>query len=249
MGIDGIGGDSETYYEPTSFDPPPSDPPSYEPPPEPAYIPPQDHVDPPPSYSSSADSSAAAWQEQTIATAEAYVAENPPDNGFNDKTAEERAQDAFWKNDPNRPPPAAEPPPQAAAPSKPEPAPKEEDDLDPKNPANKPPEAPADPNAPGPVLPPGPGPVPAWLLPPPPPPPNPLVDFSKPPSSGSSEPPVISTIKGIIDNVPLVPTRTTSSEGTPIYGVRSNPGPTAPSTEPPEKRDPPPSQTPDSKVK
>jgi type VI secretion system secreted protein VgrG len=73
--------------------------------------------------SSSADASAAAWAEGTLATAEAYAqaeadaaaaerdareqaAANgspPPNDGVDSPSAEQRAQDAFWGNDPNRP--------------------------------------------------------------------------------------------------------------------------------------------------
>jgi hypothetical protein len=60
----------------------------------------------PVSGSSSADSSAEAWAAGTIAAAESYVQENGQDtDGVDDpsKSAAERAQDSFWKYDPNRP--------------------------------------------------------------------------------------------------------------------------------------------------
>jgi hypothetical protein len=67
------------------------------------------------SGSSSADASAAAWAEGTISAAESYVQEhagetrdapsgqNGAQDGVEGPTAAERAQNAFWANDPNRP--------------------------------------------------------------------------------------------------------------------------------------------------
>jgi hypothetical protein len=67
------------------------------------------------SGSSSADASAAAWAEGTISAAESYAQEahdngpsQPGDGVDGEQTAAQRAQDEFWKNDPNRP--AAAPP-------------------------------------------------------------------------------------------------------------------------------------------
>jgi hypothetical protein len=52
------------------------------------------------------DSSAEAWAAGTIASAEAYVVENgqPTDGVEPPMTASERAQEEFWRYDPNRPP-------------------------------------------------------------------------------------------------------------------------------------------------
>src|SRR6185436_10915036 len=93
----------------------------------------------------SGDASADEWAAGTLAAAEAYALEHPRENEFGWKPAEERAQDEFWKNDPNRPAPESTAPPPPPAP--------EEDDRDPKNPLNKTPEPPSDPDAAGPDLP------------------------------------------------------------------------------------------------
>jgi hypothetical protein len=224
MEIDGNGNSVEPYSEPPPSDPPPSsDSPS-----EPSYYPPpQDTVESTSASSESRDESAEAWAAGTIAAAEQYVIDNPPPNEFGWKPAEERAQDAFWEHDPNRPTSSSAPPSQ---PTQPEP---EGSDLDPKNPMNKPEEPPSDPNAPGPDLSTGQGPVPPHLLPKPPPPTNPAFDFGPPP------PPLPPTGNAFIDlvtwglNFPVRPTHSTTQGGTNIFGVSSNPPP-----KPPEPIDP-----------
>jgi hypothetical protein len=224
MEIDGAG--SSPVYE-TSYEPTPE--PSSEPPAEPAYTPPSDGVDYSAQGTSSADSSAAAWAEGTIAAAEAYSAQNGHDYGFGDKTAEERAQDEFWKNDPNRPPdePPPAPPPEVKAD-------KEDDDIDPKNPINKPPED-AQPTDDGPVEPlPGgtPGTLPPDLTPTPPPPTPPWLGPPPPPPPPTA-PTKLGDLIDAIKDFPLRPTHSTTHAGTDLFGVSSNPPP-----KPPEPLDP-----------
>jgi hypothetical protein len=218
MEIDG------TEYSPV-YEPPPSEPdpspeaPPSDPPPS-VYGAPQDGVDWSSSGSSSTvDSSAAAWAEGTIAAAEAYSAMAPRENEFTDKTAEQRAQDAFWENDPNRPPPAAPSPPPAAPPPP-------EDDTNYKHPGLKP-EGP--PPETGPVqplpggsgttppglVPPAPAPTPPWLGPNPPPPPPPT-------------PSPITTVTDMVKNTPVRPTHTSTPEGGHVIGISTNPPPTPP---------------------
>lgn len=235
MEIDGVG--TSHIYEP---EPAPEPPPS-ETAPDPVYQPPQDSVQWPSEASGgSVDSSAAAWIEGTIAAAEAYAAMAPKENEFANKTAEERAQDAFWEHDPNRPATTA---PQAAAP----PPRDEEDDTNYKHPGLKPEEPPS---SGGPVEPlPGGGtgqPPTIDLTPKPPAPTPPHLDFPKGQAPAPTPTPV-SGAAGFVSGLPVVPTRTTAPDGTGIYGVRSNPPPTPPSNAPPERRDPPPSMVPDSR--
>ena len=216
-------------------DPPPSEPPPSDPPPtEPIYTyqPPHDVVEPSTDSQTSSDASGDDWRAGTLAAAEEYARENPRTGEFGWKPAEERAQDAFWKNDPNRPAPqpAAPPPP----PSQPE-----EDDRDPKNPMNKPQEPPTDPSAPGPDLPGG-KPIPPNLMPKPEPPPprrNGANDFSPvppPPPPRSTPLPPGAPLFDLVNSalaLPVHPTKPWAKTGDGILlpvGVRSNPPPTNP---------------------
>ena len=225
------GANSNPVYE-TSYEPPAEPPPS-DPPPEPVYQPPVDVVESSSSGSSSADASAAAWAEGTIAAAEAYAAQAPRENEFAEKTPEEKAQDAFWKNDPNRPQP-----PSTTAPTAPPPQPAE-DDTNTKHPGLKPEESTPPSNGPVEPLPSTTGPVPAWLQPKPEAPTPPHLQFPNTQSSTPSTPPLVQNVKDFISSIPYIPTRDTTPSGTPVYGVRTNPGPTPPSNAPPEKQESP----------